>query len=261
VGRFVVFVFGAIVYAGFLGVFIYLAGFMSNFIVPKGIDDGVATGTFNALAINLGLIAIFAVQHTIMARAGFKQKLAAWVPPSVERSVFVLATSLVLLLLYWQWRPMTQIIWQADAGWARITWWMIFCVGLFIVLLSTFLIDHFELFGLRQVMRNLSGRAAPHSAFRVRSLYRYVRHPMYLGVLLAFWATPDMTLGHLVFAAGMTGYLMIGVRFEERDLEVHLGADYRRYKRRVPMIIPSPGKVHEIVEPGRAIPERQGVKG
>ena len=248
--RLIVFAYGLAVYALFLLAFFYLAGFLANFGVPKGIDDGEPTGTGAALFVNLGLIALFGIQHTIMARAAFKQKLAGIVSRSAERATFVLATSLVLLLLYWQWRPMPQLIWHAESEWARVAWWAVYAVGLAIVLTSTFIIDHFELFGLKQVVRHLSGKEQPHDAFQVRSLYRLVRHPMYLGVLLAFWATPDMTLGHLIFAAGMTGYLMIGVRLEERDLERHLGENYRRYKRRVPMIIPSLGRVHERVEPG-----------
>ncbi len=248
-GRLIVLAYGLAVYALFLLAFAYLAGFLANIAVPKGIDDGAVTGTGLALIVNLGLIALFGLQHTIMARAGFKQKLAGIVSPGAERATFVLATSLILLLLYWQWRPMPQLIWQAEAGWARATWWAVFAAGLVIVLVSTFIIDHFELFGLKQVVRNFYGNEPPHDAFQVRSLYRLVRHPMYLGVLLTFWATPDMTLGHLTFAAGMTGYLMIGVRLEERDLERHLGENYRRYKQQVPMIIPSLGKVHERVEP------------
>lgn len=247
--RIIAFVYGFGAYGLFLAAFLYLIGFLANQFVPKGIDDGMASPMAIALLVNLGLVALFGVQHSIMARPGFKQWLTRFVPQSVERSTFVLATSLVLALTYWQWRPMTAAIWHVETTWLATALWVAFATGFLIVLLSTLIIDHFDLFGLRQVTLNLLRRQYTHPPFKVTYFYKFVRHPIYVGLLLAFWATPDMTLGHLVFAIGMSAYIFIGVRFEERDLERFLGDDYRRYRARVPMLLPNPGKVHETVKP------------
>jgi protein-S-isoprenylcysteine O-methyltransferase Ste14 len=246
-GRITAFAYGLGAYGLFLAAFLYLIGFLANQLVPKGVDDGVAISTGVALLTNLGLIILFGLQHSVMARPGFKKWLTRFVPKSVERSTFVLAASLVLVLLYWQWKPMTEVIWHVPASGLASALWVVFAGGVLLVLLSTFIIDHFDLFGLRQVYLNLMQRAYVHQPFKVTYLYKFIRHPLYLGLLLAFWATPDMTLGHLVFALGMSAYVFIGIRFEERDLETILGDDYRRYRERVPMLLPRPDKVHETV--------------
>ena len=247
--RIIVFAYGLGAYGLFFAAFLYLVGFLANLVVPKGIDAGLATPMPSALLVNLGLVALFGVQHSLMARPGFKTWLTRFVPKSAERSTYVLATSLVLILMYWQWRPMTDVIWQVNSTWLATALWGVFATGFLIVLLSTFIVDHFDLFGLRQVTLNLLRRSYRHPPFRVTYFYRFIRHPIYLGLLLAFWATPQMTLGHLVFALGMSAYIFIGVRFEERDLETFLGEEYRRYRERVPMLLPSAGKVHETVKP------------
>lgn len=247
--RFIGFAYGVTAYGIFFGAFLYLIGFLANAYVPKGIDDGAQLPTAIALAVDLGLIALFGLQHSVMARPGFKRRIERWIPASMERSTFVLAASLVLILLLWLWQPLTQAVWQvADPRLAALLWG-VYGAGFLLVLLSTFVIDHFDLFGLRQVAMNLLRRRYTHPPFRVTFFYRFVRHPLYLGFLLAFWATPHMTLGRLVFAAGMTAYILIAVRYEERDLVAFLGDDYRRYAERVPMFLPRPGRIHETVKP------------
>jgi protein-S-isoprenylcysteine O-methyltransferase Ste14 len=247
--RIIVFAYGLFSYGLFFAAFLYLIGFLGNLFVPKGIDDGMAAPTASALLINLCLVALFGLQHSVMARPAFKRWLERFVPPSVERSTFVLATSLVLCLMYWQWRPMTQVIWHVEDTLLVAALWGVFAAGFLLVLLSTFVIDHFDLFGLRQVTLNLLQRRYTHPPFQVTYFYKFIRHPIYLGLLLAFWAAPDMTLGRLIFALGMSAYIFIGVRYEERDMQVFLGDDYRRYRERVPMLVPMPGKVHESVAP------------
>jgi protein-S-isoprenylcysteine O-methyltransferase Ste14 len=243
------FFYGLVAYAVFFAAFVYLIGFLANFAVPKGIDQGELLPLPLALAIDLALIAAFGLQHSVMARPGFKRRIERWVPAAIERSTFVLAASAVLILLLWQWKPMTQVIWRVDdRAWANVLWG-VYAAGFLLVLLSTFVIDHFDLFGLRQVTLNLLRRRYTHPAFRVTLFYRFVRHPLYVGFLLAFWGTPEMTLGRLVFAAGMTAYILIAVGFEERDLETFLGEDYRRYRERVPMFVPRLDRVHESVRP------------
>jgi protein-S-isoprenylcysteine O-methyltransferase Ste14 len=255
-GRIIAFIFGLGSYGLFFLAFLYLVGFLAGHYVPKGIDDGAPTSTGLALLVNLGLVALFGLQHSIMARPAFKRRITELISPSVERSTFVLATSLVLVLLFWQWRPMGEVIWHVGSGWGAGLLWALFAAGFLIVLASTFIIDHFDLFGLRQVTLNLMGRAYAHPPFRVTWLYRFIRHPLYLGLVIAFFATPHMTAGHLVFAVAMTAYIFIGVRFEERDLATFLGEDYRRYRERVPMLLPSVGRVHETVRPPRAVASR-----
>ena len=246
--RIVGFAYGVACYAIFFATFIYLIAFLANFMVPKGIDDGLPVATGTAVLVNFALMALFGVQHSVMARPAFKKRLAALLPESVERSTFVLAASAALLLLYWQWRPLPQVIWSAESPTAQAALWGVLLAGFGIVLLSTFVIDHFDLFGLRQVWLALIGRPYRHGSFQVTYLYKFIRHPIYFGLLLGIWGTPRMTLGHLLFAIGMSGYILIGIQYEERDLEMFLGEDYRRYKQRVPMLIPGAGKPHETVK-------------
>ena len=238
VGRLIAFLYGIVAYAVFFVAFTYAIGFVSGLMVPKTIDTGAAGSLGEALVVNLLLMSLFAVQHSVMARKQFKQWWTQYVPKSVERSTYVLLASLVLLLLYWQWRPMPAVVWQiADPGVALAVTVLGF-VGWLIVFTSTFLINHFELFGLHQVANNLSGRPMPQPRFRVPLLYKFVRHPLYLGFIIAFWAAPTMTLGHLLFAAVTTAYIVVAIQFEERDLIDLFGDEYRRYKRRVSMLVP-----------------------
>jgi protein-S-isoprenylcysteine O-methyltransferase Ste14 len=247
--RVIGFVYGVVCYAIFFVTFVYLIGFLGNVMVPKGIDDGTATAMGAALAIDLGLVALFGLQHSVMARPRFKAWLTKWLPDSAERSTFVLITSAVLVLTFWQWRPMTGVVWSVTDPFAVRALWALYALGFGIVLAATFIIDHFDLFGLRQVWLALVNRAYHHPPFRVTYFYRFVRHPIYLGLLIAFFSAPTMTVGRLVFAIGMTAYIMVGMRFEERDLVHFLGEDYRRYSERVPRLIPSLGHVHEKVKP------------
>jgi protein-S-isoprenylcysteine O-methyltransferase Ste14 len=240
--------YGVASYAIFFASFLYLIAFLANFMVPKGIDAGVPMETGTAALIDLALIALFGIQHSVMARPAFKKRLTAFLPESVERSTFVLAASLALIILYWQWRPLPQVIWSVDSPVWQISLWAVLLAGFGIVLVSTFIIDHFDLFGLRQVWLGLLSKTYRHPSFRVTYFYKFIRHPIYLGLLLGIWGTPRMTLGHLLFAVGMSGYILIGIHYEERDLEMFLGDDYRRYKDRVPMLIPGVKKPHETIK-------------
>jgi protein-S-isoprenylcysteine O-methyltransferase Ste14 len=252
--RAIALLYGVLCYAIFFVTFLYLIGFLGNIVVPKSIDTGVASAATTAWLINVGLIVLFGLQHSVMARPSFKSWWTRIVPRSIERSTYVLLTSLVLILLYWQWRPMTQVIWQADAAWAQTALWAVFWAGFGIVLLATFVIDHFDLFGLRQVWLNFVGKEHTHPGFKVTFFYKLVRHPLYVGWFLAFWGTPTMTMGHLVFAIGMSAYILIAIPYEERDLTTFLGDRYARYRQRVPMLIPRPWKVHETVKADGAVP-------
>ena len=233
-------VYGFAAYLVFLLAFLYMVGFFGNFAVPKSIDSGTSGSLGSAFVIDLLLVALFGVQHSVMARPWFKRRWTRIVPKPLERSTFVLITSLVLLLMFWQWRPMTQVIWSVGNPVAAGLLWALFWSGWVLVLLSTYMIDHFDLFGLKQVYLNYRGREHIPPPFKVSWLYTNVRHPMMLGLIIAFWAIPTMTLGHFIFAAGFTGYILYAIQLEERDLETSLGDDYTRYRRRVSMLLPLP---------------------
>jgi len=230
--------YGVVVYTVFLFTFLYAIAFVGDLPVPKTIDSGESGPIAPALIIDLLLLGLFAIQHSVMARPGFKRWWTRLVPEAVERSTFVLFTCIARGLLYWQWQPMQQPVWSVTHPVGIAVLQTIFWLGFAIVLISTFLINHFELFGLRQVYARLRGRTLPAPVFRSPLLYKRVRHPIYLGFLLAFWATPSMTLGHLLFAVGTTGYILIGIYFEERDLIALFGDQYRRYREQVSMLIP-----------------------
>ena len=230
--------YGAVCYVVFLAAFLYAIGFVGNLIVPRSIDNGVAASIGEAMVVNVLLLGLFAVQHSVMARPAFKRWWTRLVPKTIERSTYVLISSLVLFLMFWQWRTMPAIIW--DVAWTpgRIVLWVLFAAGWVTVLLSTFMISHFDLFGLRQVY--LAWRGTPYTdlEFRTSLLYRVVRHPLMLGFIVAFWAAPTMTAGHLLFAVATTGYILIALQLEEHDLNAALGEQYRDYRGRVPMLIP-----------------------
>jgi protein-S-isoprenylcysteine O-methyltransferase Ste14 len=231
--------FGVFAYVLFLAIFLYLIGFLTNTVVPKTINSGTVASTLETLVVNLGILALFAVQHTIMARPAFKRWWTQIVPVAIERSIFVLLTNLILILLVWQWRPLPGVIWHIT-GAAGYIIYGIAALGWGIVLLSTFLIDHFDLFGLKQTFLYATGRDYRGAQFRERVLYKVVRHPLMLGFLIAFWATPYMTVGHLLFAATCTVYILIALKIEEATLiELH-GEKYEDYKRRVRSLIPIP---------------------
>ena len=247
-GRYIGFLYGVVSYGIFFVTFLYLIGFLANFIVPKGIDTGAGAPFAIAFAINVGLMALFGLQHSVMARPGFKAAWTKVVPESLERSTYVLLSSVALIVLYWLWQPMTDVVWEARAPWLVTLLWALFGLGFGLVLISTFVINHFDLFGLRQVFLRLLGKPYTDIPFQVRFMYRLVRHPLYVGWFLAFWGTPRMTVGHLLFAIGMSGYILIAVRHEERDLVKLLGQDYIEYRKRVPMFVPRLGKAHEAVK-------------
>ncbi len=242
VKRLLVFIFGVAVYLLFLFTILYGIGFVGNMLVPKDIDGGTPSPLVVALPINLSLIAIFGVQHSVMARSAFKKWWLRLIPEPIERSMFVLGASLSLLLLFWQWRPLTGYVWNFPAGLMNVVLMSLFWIGWLGVVLSTFLINHFDLFGLRQVYLYLRGIDYTPIPFKQASLYKYVRHPLMLALLIAFWATPQMSVGHLLIAAGMTAVIVIGIAFEERDLLRRYGEPYEQYRKQVSMLIPLPRK-------------------
>ena len=238
IARLIALLYGLVAYLIFFVTFLYAVGFVSGLLVPKTIDTGSVVPMTEALIVNILLMSLFAVQHSVMARKQFKQWWTRLVPKSIERSTYVLFSSLVLVLLFWQWRPIPTVVWQINDPQIAMAITGLSFVGWLIVLTSTFLINHFELFGLHQVANNLAGRPMPAPRFRTPLYYQFVRHPLYLGFIIAFWAAPTMTIGHLLFAAVTTAYIIVGILLEERDLIDLFGDDYRRYKDRVSMLVP-----------------------
>ena len=235
--RFAFAAYGALCYLFFLATFTYAIAFVANVPGVKGMDTGPAVPLLEALLVDLLLLGVFAVQHSVMARPAFKRWWTRFVPPPVERSTYVLAASACLALLFWQWRPLGAPVWTVT-GPSATAIQLLSAAGWTVVLASTFLINHFELFGLRQSFAPALGLGEPRMAFRTPGFYRVVRHPIYLGFLLAFWSTPVMTTGHLLFAVMTTGYILVGIALEEKDLVALFGADYLRYRQRVGMLLP-----------------------
>lgn len=237
---FLALLYGLVSYVVFLASFLYAIGFVSNQVVPKAIDSGAAGPLGQALLINALLLGLFAVQHNVMARPWFKRAWTRVVPQSIERSTYVLFSSLILFLLYWQWQPMPETVWSIENAAGRAVLWGICALGWLTVLFSTFIINHWDLFGLRQVYLRSRGAEYTQLHFVKKSLYHFVRHPLLLGFIIAFWATPEMSQGHLMFAAVTTIWIVLSIRFEESDLVKHHGDDYREYQKQVSMLIPFP---------------------
>jgi protein-S-isoprenylcysteine O-methyltransferase Ste14 len=254
-GRLLALIYGLCAYVLFLGTFLRAIAFVTGLPVPKTIDTGPIVPLAEALIVNLALMSLFAIQHSVMARRGFKRWWTRFVPVAIERSTYVLFATLALLLLLWQWRPIPAVVWHvADPTLAKALVGVSF-FGWLIVLTSTFLINHFELFGLHQVALNLVGRKTADARFKTPLLYKLVRHPIYLGFIIAFWATPTMTMGHLLFAAVTTAYIFVGIMLEERDLVAQFGDDYRHYRARVGMILPKLGRgASGLGRPGTTTP-------
>lgn len=239
--RILFFVYGCAAYLLFLATFLYAIAFIGGFAVPVKLDGPATTPFMTALLIDAALLGVFAVQHSVMARPWFKRRWTQIVPWSIERSTYVLFASLALDLLFWQWRPLGGVVWDVQQPWLRTAIWAVFAYGWLQVLVMTFLIDHFDLFGLRQVWLHLIGRQYTRVKFATPAPYRLVRHPLYLGFMLAFWAAPTMSVTRLVFAIATTAYMLIAIQFEEHDLTHEHGEEYQQYRRRVPMLVPGIG--------------------
>jgi protein-S-isoprenylcysteine O-methyltransferase Ste14 len=253
--RLAAFLYGVISYLVFFASFLYAIGFLINVGVPKGIDAGRQTSLLYAIAVNCGLLTLFAVQHSVMARPWFKRAWTKFVPEPVERSTYTLFSSLILLLLFWKWEPIGGVIWSVEQPGARYLVLGFYALGWAILLLATFLINHFDLFGLRQVWLYLLGKPYTQLQFNTPLLYRYVRHPLYVGWLMIFWSAPVMTAAHLLFAVATTAYILLAIQWEEHDL-VQMHPEYAEYRRRVPMLIPGTGKKDEA-DMGLASPAAQ----
>jgi protein-S-isoprenylcysteine O-methyltransferase Ste14 len=237
-GRTAAFLYGILAYLAFFVTILYAICFLGGFVVPKTIDSGAAGPVAQAVIVDLLLMSLFAIQHSVMARKGFKQWWTRFVPKPIERSTYVLFSSLVLLLLFWQWQPLPAVVWKVEDTQLAMIMTAVSHIGWLIVFASSFLINHFELFGLHQVANNLSGRPMPAPRFYVPLFYKFVRHPLYLGFIIAFWVAPTMTVGHLMFAAVTTAYILVAIQLEERDLVDLFGDEYRRYRQRVSMLLP-----------------------
>lgn len=233
------FIYGLIAYLIFLVAFLYAIGFVGNFIVPKSIDSGTETNFWQALLVNALVLSLFVIQHSIMARPAFKKWFTRIISPAIERSTFVLLTSLILLLIFWQWQPLTTVVWKAENEAVAMILTGVFFFGWLVVFLSTFMINHFELFGLKQIFDNLKSKPPQPHVLQVNFFYKIVRHPIMSGFIIAFWATPLMTVGHLIFAIATTIYIIVAVKFlEEKDLRNYIGKEYEDYQKKVPMLIP-----------------------
>ncbi|HWR82697.1 MAG TPA: hypothetical protein VN285_05290 [Candidatus Deferrimicrobium sp.] len=237
-GRLLTLLYGVVSYVIFLGSFLYAVGFVGNLGVPKSIDVGANFHFWPALAVNCLLLGAFAVQHSVMARQSFKRAWTKIIPRPIERSTFVLISSLLLILLYWQWQPITQPVWSVQSPFLAAILHVMFWLGWAVVLISTFMINHFDLFGLRQVTLHFRKKEYTPPRFTKAGLYSHIRHPIMAGFIVAFWATPHMTAGHLIFAVATTGYILVGIALEEKDLIRFIGADYVRYRAEVPMLVP-----------------------
>ncbi|MGE0055715.1 MAG: methanethiol S-methyltransferase [Hyphomicrobium sp.] len=254
--RLFVLLYGTACYAFFFATFLYAIGFVTGLAVPKTIDSGTEASTVTAITINVLLMSLFAMQHSVMARKQFKEWWGQFVPKEVERSTYVLFSTLALALLCWQWKPITLVVWKVTNPALAGALTALSLGGWLLVLASTFLINHFELFGLQQVFTHFRAKPMPQANFRTPLFYRVVRHPLYLGFIVAFWATPKMTAGHLLFAAVTTAYILIAIQLEERDLIQLFGEEYRRYRARVPMLLPRLGQRGDASAPLQSEPER-----
>jgi protein-S-isoprenylcysteine O-methyltransferase Ste14 len=248
------FVYGLAAYLVFLAVFLWFIGFVGDIVVPKTVNTGVDGNLLAALLTDIGLVALFGIQHSVMARPAFKAWVTAKIPQPMERSTYMWASNITLATLMWQWQPIGTVLWHVE-GSARLVLYGVFAFGWGLLLISTFLTDHFELFGLKQIFNHLFSRTPPPMRFKLVLFYKLIRHPMMLGFLIALWAVPTMTAGSLLLALGLSAYILVGIHFEEHDLEESLGADYRDYRERTPMLVPGVGGRGKAV---RGITDRAG---